>query len=98
MDDDLRLMKNLGKTSVQWLHAAGIHDASQLRRLGAIQAYQAVKVRGFRASLVLLYSIDAALIDKHWCDLTEDRKRLLNKQLIQLMARPEKVCAQGVEK
>jgi DNA transformation protein len=42
MDDELLGMKNLGKTSVQWLHAAGIHTIADLRRLGAIQAYRAV--------------------------------------------------------
>jgi len=50
MNDELQHLKNLGKTSAQWLHAAGIHSASDLRRLGAVGAYQAVKTRGFRAS------------------------------------------------
>lgn len=34
MNDELQHLKNLGKTSAQWLHAAGIHNASDLRRLG----------------------------------------------------------------
>lgn len=32
MNDELQHLKNLGKTSAQWLHAAGIHSASDLRR------------------------------------------------------------------
>ena len=34
MNDELLHLKNLGKTSAQWLHAVGIHNASDLRRLG----------------------------------------------------------------
>ncbi|MDU1661894.1 MAG: TfoX/Sxy family DNA transformation protein, partial [Stenotrophomonas maltophilia] len=33
MNDELQHLKNLGKTSAQWLHAVGIHSASDLRRL-----------------------------------------------------------------
>lgn len=28
MNDELQHLKNLGKTSAQWLHAVGIHSAS----------------------------------------------------------------------
>lgn len=58
MNDELQHLKNLGKTSAQWLHAVGIHSASDLRRHGAVSAYRAVKARGFRASKVLLYAIE----------------------------------------
>jgi DNA transformation protein len=81
MDDDLQCMKNLGKTSVQWLHASGIHNAADLRRLGAIQAYRAVKTRGFRPSKVLLYSLEGALLDRHWCDLPAGCKTSLDQKL-----------------
>ncbi|MGH8417066.1 MAG: TfoX/Sxy family protein [Pseudomonas sp.] len=82
MEDELLLMKNLGKTSAQWLHAAGIHNAADLRRLGAIHAYQAVKTRGFRTSRTLLYAIEGALRDKDWLSLSDADKATLNKQLI----------------
>lgn len=78
MNDDLINLKNVGKTSAQWLHAAGIHNASDLRRLGAVDAYWAVRKRGFRASKVLLYAIDAALMDIHWSDLPSERKKNLD--------------------
>ena len=82
MEDDLQLMKNLGKTSAQWLHAVGIHTSADLRRVGAIHAYRAVKTRGFRTTKVLLYAIQGALDDRHWCEITPERKELLNSQLI----------------
>ena len=65
MNDELQHLKNLGKTSAQWLHAVGIHSANDLRRYGAVGAYRAVRARGFRASKVLLYAIEGALLDVH---------------------------------
>lgn len=81
MNDELQTLKNLGKTSSQWLHAVGIHNASDLRRHGAVEAYRAVRARGFRASKVLLYSIEGALLDIHWSELPVTRKESLNQQL-----------------
>lgn len=81
MNDELQHLRNLGKTSAQWLHAAGIHSASDLRRLGAVDAYRAVRTRGFRASKVLLYAIEGALMDVHWNDIPAERKEALNRQL-----------------
>ncbi|WP_296247974.1 TfoX/Sxy family protein [Pseudomonas sp. UBA4194] len=87
MNDELQHLKNLGKTSAQWLHAVGIHTASDLRRLGAVDAYRAVKNRGFRASKVLLYAIEGALLDMHWNDIPAERKEALNKQLESISSR-----------
>jgi len=81
VNDELQTLKNLGKTSAQWLHAVGIHNASDLRRHGAVEAYRAVRARGFRASKVLLYSIEGALLDIHWSELSPTRKESLNLQL-----------------
>ena len=80
MNDELQHLKNLGKTSAQWLHAVGIHSASDLRRLGAASAYRAVCNRGFKASKVLLYAIEGALLDVHWNDISAERKEALNRQ------------------
>ena len=81
MHDELQDLKNLGKTSAQWLHAVGIHNLVDLRRHGAVSAYQAVKARGFRASKVLLYAIEGALLDVHWNELPPAHKAELNGQL-----------------
>lgn len=78
MHDELQELKNLGKTSAQWLHAVGIHNAADLRRLGAVNAYRAVRARGFRASRVLLYAIEGALMDVHWKELPAEHKATLN--------------------
>ncbi len=77
---DLIDMKNLGKTSVQWLRAVGIHSPEQLRALGAAEAYRKVKTRGFRISKVLLYALEGALQDVHWNELDSERKASLLRQ------------------
>lgn len=87
MCDELLAMRNLGKTSVQWLHACGIHTAEDLRRLGAVAAYEAVKQRGFGASRVLLYAIEGALLDVAWTELPAPLKRQLNESLGQAASR-----------
>lgn len=81
MNDELLNLKNLGKTSTQWLHAVGIHSATDLRRLGSVGAYRAVRARGFRASKVLLYAIEGALLDVHWNELSPDHKAALLGEL-----------------
>jgi len=46
MSNDLLLLKNLGKTSVLWLHAVGIRTVDELRNRGSAGAYMAVCARG----------------------------------------------------
>lgn len=81
MHDELLTLRNLGKTSAQWLHASGIHTLDDLRRLGAVGAYQAVRSRGFNASRVLLYAIEGALRDSDWKALPASVKDELNRRL-----------------
>ncbi|MEH6566758.1 MAG: TfoX/Sxy family protein [Halopseudomonas sp.] len=79
--DELLRLRNLGKTSAQWLHATGIHNLDQLRQLGPVGAYSAVRARGFNASKALMFSIAGALQDVHWNDLDPDYKAQLLHQL-----------------
>lgn len=80
MQDELLQLRNLGKTSVQWLHAVGVHTRDQLVDKGPVNIYQAVKNRGFRANRVLLYALQGALLDVHWSELEPEVKaRLLQE-------------------
>ena len=81
MNDELQRLKNLGKTSAQWLHASGIHNLDDLRRLGSVAAFRAVQARGFRASRMLLYAIEGALLDIPWTQLSHTHKDALNQAL-----------------
>lgn len=80
-DDELLTLRNLGKTSAQWLHATGIHSRDDLRQRGPVGAYCAVRARGFRASKSLMFAIAGALEDVHWNDLDPDYKQRLLTQL-----------------
>lgn len=80
-ETDLINLRNLGKTSVQWLRATGIHDAAELRRRGPVAAYCAVRAKGFRASRTLLFAIAGALQDTHWSQLDPAYKQQLLQQL-----------------
>jgi DNA transformation protein len=85
MSHDLQHCRNLGKTSVQWLNAVGIHSSDELRSIGAVAAYQRVRARGFRASRVLLYAIEGALLDIHWNALSTQKKAELNQRADNLL-------------
>lgn len=91
MTEDLQCLKNLGKTSVQWLKAAGVQTPSDLRRLGAVQAYLTVKARGFRATRVLLFAIEGALLDVAWRALPHPRKTALLELLEAATRREAKI-------
>ena len=77
MATDLIELKNLGKTSVQWLNAVGIRTLEQLHEVGSVAAYCKVRDRGFKVSKVLLYALEGALNGTHWNDLDSDYKARL---------------------
>ncbi|MBU2709443.1 TfoX/Sxy family protein [Zooshikella harenae] len=80
MATDLIELKNLGKTSVQWLNAVGIRDKETLEQIGSVEAYRKIKTRGFKVSKVLLYALEGALLDAHWNQLAPDLKAKLIKE------------------
>ncbi len=80
MSNELIELKNLGKTSVQWLNAVGIRTPDQLRNSGSVATYCKVRDRGFKVSKVLLYALEGALTNAHWNELSPDHKaRLLQE-------------------
>lgn len=81
IDDELLTLRNLGKTSAQWLHATGIHSRDELHRHGPVGAYCAVRDRGFRASKALMFAIAGALEGVHWNELDPNYKQQLLDQL-----------------
>lgn len=74
MQNDLMALKNLGNTSVNWLHAIGIHNRDDLARVGAVEAYTRIRQRGIKVSKVLLYSLHCALLDLYWTELDDMEK------------------------
>jgi DNA transformation protein len=74
-------MRGLGPASERWLEAAGITTPDELDELGAVDAYRRTIAAGAAPTLNLLYAIEAALLDVHWMDLPESRKRELRDEL-----------------
>lgn len=63
------------------LLSAGIRSEEQLRDMGAVSAYIAVKAAGCTPSLNLLWAIEGALTDRDWKEVSRDERTSLLIQL-----------------
>lgn len=78
MTRPMRDIPNLGPKSENMLRRAGITTMAQLRALGSVRAYLAVRRVDGRASLNLLWALEGALTDRSWKDVAKsDRLSLL---------------------
>jgi DNA transformation protein len=82
MQSDLLDLKNLGNTSVNWLHTIGINSREELLNTGPVAAYLEIKHRGIRVSKVLLYALYGALNDTPWNDLDSATKQGLVEEAL----------------
>ncbi|MBQ0918939.1 TfoX/Sxy family protein [Hydrogenophaga aromaticivorans] len=73
----LAVLPGLGPKSQAMLAAAGIPDLATLRRLGAVVAYARVKRNDPRASLNLLWGIEAALTGLPWQTVAREHRTSL---------------------
>ena len=74
-------LRNIGPKSAAWLRQVGLRSAQDLVAVGAVQAFLKVRRAGFKPSLNLLYALEGALLDCHWHDVPEDRRRELQAEL-----------------
>lgn len=81
MESDLHALPNLGRTTVQWLRAVGIHSRDELERRGPVTAFRAMRDRGFRTTKAVLYSLHAALTEQNWRELSDGEKTSLLEEL-----------------
>lgn len=71
-------LKGLGPKSLQMLADIGIVDVEQLRQMGAVRAYVAVKNSNAAATLNLLWALEGAINGMPWQEVARlDRTRLL---------------------
>lgn len=75
MTDKLR---NIGPKSAAWLRQVGLRSREDLAAIGAAAAFVKVRRAGFKPSLNLLYSLEGALLDCHWQEVPEARRKELN--------------------
>jgi DNA transformation protein len=79
-EPELAALPNLGPASARWLVGAGIGTEAELRRVGAVAAFNRVAIREGRAATAnLLYALYAALEDKHWTEVTQAEKAHLRR-------------------
>jgi DNA transformation protein len=70
-------LPNLGPKSQQMLQAAGIRSVNQLRKLGAVAAYDRVKRVSPSASLNLLWALEGALTGLPWQTVAREHRTSL---------------------
>ena len=86
VDGELESLMNLGPASIEMLNRAGIATREQLRELGAVRAFLAVKQSGSRPSLNLLWALAGALSGTPWNQLAPALKQRLRNELASLDA------------
>ena len=74
-------LPNLGPASERMLHAAGIRTPAQLRALGAVRTFVAVRQAGQQPSLNLLWALEGALSDRDWKSVAQQERTALLMQL-----------------
>ncbi|MBN8224185.1 MAG: TfoX/Sxy family protein [Xanthomonadales bacterium] len=74
-------MRNIGPKSAAWLRQVGLRSAEDLVAAGSVQAFLKVRRAGFKPSLNLLYALEGALLDCHWHDVPDARRKQLQAEL-----------------
>ncbi len=75
--DERTQLRNIGPKSAAWLRQVGLRSRDDLVAIGAVGAFVKVKRAGFKPSLNLLYSLEGALLDCHWQELSEPQRDAL---------------------
>lgn len=74
MSTEQEKLRNIGPKSSAWLRQVGLRTRADLDAIGAVEAFMKVKRAGFKPTLNLLYSIEGALRDCHWQEISEGRR------------------------
>jgi hypothetical protein len=75
-------MKNMGSKSTEWLASVGTHSLRDVGNIGVVKSYLRVKaVYPDKASLNLLYGLQAALLDLQRNEPPPDIKTELKSQV-----------------
>ena len=82
-------LENLGPKSQAWLNEIGIFSLGDLEKIGPVEAYRQVKLRGHKASLNLVYAIQGAIIGTPWNHLPLDMRERLRREVKELNERAE---------
>lgn len=74
-------MQGLGPVTAKRLAEIGIHNPAELRAVGAVAAFRALRFRfGRDVTANALYALDAAIRDVHWREVDEPTKARLRRE------------------
>lgn len=79
----LTSLQNIGKTLAQKLNNIDIRSETDLKRIGSVKAYKWLQNKEPTKKLPLcyyLYSLEGAILNKDWRELTEGEKEQLRTQ------------------
>ncbi len=77
-------LKNIGKKIAGRLNEVGIFYEDELLIVGAVEAHRMIKEKYPNETIPVcyyLYSFEGALMDKHWNDIGENKKRELKLKI-----------------
>ncbi len=80
---DLAQLRNIGRTIQRRLLAVDISSEKQLRKVGAVDAYQLIREKFAEESIPVcyyLYSLQGALMNCHWDALPDETKKRLRRR------------------
>ncbi len=79
--ESLAALVNLGPVSAGWLVAAGVRSPAELRRLGAIAAFNRVAMHrgGVGVTFNMLYALEGALRGVRWDYMPREEREALRR-------------------
>ena len=83
-DNDLSSLRNIGPTIQKRLHEIGINSKKDLKNVGPVLAYQKIQSMNPDKTIPVcyyLYSLQGALENKHWDDISKNKKQKLLDQV-----------------
>jgi len=70
----IRDLQGLGEKSEESLAKVGVLSVADLKQVGAVQAFVALKQQGLKPSLNFLYALVGALKGRSWLDIAQHEK------------------------
>ena len=83
-NNDLSSMRNIGPTIQKRLQEIGINSKADLKKVGPVLAYQMIQNKNLEKTIPIcyyLYSLQGALENKHWDDISKNKKQKLLDQI-----------------
>ncbi|NNU80798.1 competence protein TfoX [Halovulum dunhuangense] len=77
MSEPVHAIRNIGPKSVEGFARAGLHNAEDVREIGADAAYARLIASGTRPHFIGYYALVLGLQGRHWNDIDPEEKAAL---------------------